>query len=94
MNPYEIARAIVDKWYEDQTAGEDDLVQLIGDTIKEGVPQETEVNTVRWHLQCIPVRLDRAVRIKQAETGKRYICQQVVEDLTQIYLERMDALPD
>lgn len=40
---------------------------------------------VRWHLECIPESLDKFVRHRQIEEGKRYICQQVVADLRAYY---------
>lgn len=41
--------------------------------------------TTRWNLQCIPVELDKFVRHRQIEQGKKYICQQVVSDLKAYY---------
>jgi hypothetical protein len=41
--------------------------------------------TVRWHLQCIPTELDTEVRYRQLENRRKYICQQVVADLTAYY---------
>lgn len=41
--------------------------------------------TVRWNLQCIPAELDRFVRHRQIEEGKKYLCQQVISDLQDYY---------
>lgn len=41
--------------------------------------------TVRWNLQCIPVKLDTFIRHRQIEEGTKYLCQQVVTDLTAYY---------
>jgi hypothetical protein len=46
---------------------------------------EQKLETVRWHLECIPEELDKFVRHRQIEERKKYICQQVVADLYAYY---------
>jgi hypothetical protein len=45
----------------------------------------TRPGMVRWHLECIPVELDKELRQRQLNNRRKYPCQQVVADLQAYY---------
>jgi len=47
--------------------------------------RSTKAEMVRWHLECIPIELDRQLRQRQLDNGRKYPCQQVVADLQEYY---------
>lgn len=88
-----IVHTVVEKWLTEEGSVQEDLECALSDAIEQATKSsETEINTVRWHLQCIPSGLDRAVRMRQAKNGRKYICQQVVADLLPLYQKEIEAL--